>query len=83
MNAPKASEARQTVLLISSDALLCAAVRSEMAISAAGRCGLSAVSNMAAAMRVVEDSGLSVIVLAEEKDQTQGDPEGSATRHRK
>jgi hypothetical protein len=74
MNAPKASEARQTVLLISSDALLCTAVRREMA-TRQPEVRLSAVSNMAAAMRVVEDSGLSVIVLAEEKEQTHGDPE--------
>ena len=74
MNAPKASEVRQTVLLISSDALLCTAVRREMA-TRRPEVRLSAVSNMAAAMRVVEDSGLSVIVLAEEKEQKHGDPE--------
>jgi hypothetical protein len=66
MRAPEAKpEVRQTVLLISSDALLCAATRREMEARRPEVC-MSAINNVAAAMRVLEDSALSVILLAEE-----------------
>ncbi len=58
-------QARQTILIISNDALLCAAVRRDLETSSPG-VRVSAVSGMGAAMRILEDLAPSAILLAAE-----------------
>ncbi|HMC58430.1 MAG TPA: histidine kinase dimerization/phospho-acceptor domain-containing protein [Candidatus Solibacter sp.] len=57
------SEIRQTILLISNDALLCAAVRRDLE-TRRPEVRVSAVSGIAAALRIVEDAAPSAILLA-------------------
>jgi signal transduction histidine kinase len=57
------SEIRQTILVISNDALLCAAVRRDLEMRRP-EVRVSAVSGIAAAMRIVEDAAPSAILLA-------------------
>jgi signal transduction histidine kinase len=63
------SQGRQTILLISNDEVVCAAVRRELE-SRRPDVRVSAVSSMEAAMRVVEDADPSVILLTEESSGT-------------
>jgi signal transduction histidine kinase len=63
------SEGRQTILLISNDEVVCAAVRRELE-SRRPDVRVSAVSSMEAAMRVLEDADPSVILLTEESSGT-------------
>lgn len=57
------SEIRQTILVISNDALLCAAVRRDLE-TRRPEVRVSAVSGIAAALRIVEDAAPSAILLA-------------------
>lgn len=59
------SEARQTILVISNDALLCAAFRRDLE-QRRPEVRVSAVSGVAAAMRIVEVAAPSAILLAVE-----------------
>ncbi len=59
------SEARQTILVISNDALLCAAVCRDLELRRP-EVRVSAVSGIAAALRIMETSAPSVILLAAE-----------------
>ena len=63
------SQGRQTILLISNDEVVCAAVRRELE-SRRPDVRVSAVSSMEAAIRVVEDADPSVILLTEESSGT-------------
>jgi signal transduction histidine kinase len=57
------SEIQQTILVISNDALLCAAVRRDLE-TRRPEVRVSAVSGIAAALRIVEDAAPSAILLA-------------------
>lgn len=59
------SEARQTILVISNDALLCATVRRDLEMRHPEVC-VSAVSGIAAALRIMETAAPSAILLAAE-----------------
>ncbi len=59
------SEARQTILVISNDALLCAAVRRDLEMRRP-EVRVSAVSGIAAALRIMEAAAPSAILLAAE-----------------
>jgi signal transduction histidine kinase len=78
------SEARQTILVISNDALLCAALRRDLE-QRRSQVRVSAVSGVAAAMRIVEVAAPSAILLAVElpddsqfqiQDRRDGDHSG-------
>lgn len=82
------SEARQTILVISDDSLLCAALRRDLE-QRRPEVRVSAVSGVAAAMRIVEVAAPSAILLAVElpddsqfqvQDQQDGDHSGRMPR---
>jgi signal transduction histidine kinase len=66
------SEIRQTILVISNDALLCAAVRRDLE-TRRPEVRVSAVSGIAAALRILEDTAPSAILLAAEPDEAPGE----------
>jgi signal transduction histidine kinase len=67
------SEIRQTILVISNDALLCAAVRRDLE-TRRPEVRVSAVSGIAAALRILEDAAPSAIFLAAEMpDEAPGE----------
>jgi signal transduction histidine kinase len=67
------SENRQTILVISNDALLCAAVRRDLE-TRRPEVRVSAVSGIAAALRILEDAAPSAILLAAEMpDEAPGE----------
>jgi signal transduction histidine kinase len=67
------SKIRQTILVISNDALLCAAVRRDLE-TRRPEVRVSAVSGIAAALRILEDAAPSAILLAAEMpDEAPGE----------